>query len=131
MSTAPVAGTVLFNLPHGVTVRGREGGFEDALSTFLSTGKRGASKRFTLDRVHVASNAASVSNDSNEQLANLSAILKAFPQIELRVAAPSAKMADAVKTALVGHGVEATRITMPPQSDPASGAGLDVIVTKR
>jgi hypothetical protein len=138
-SAAPAAaatGKVFLNLPHGITIQAREGSFEDAVATFLSTGKPGASKSFVLERVHTDSAGSGLTQDSTEQVENLTAILKAFPNADVRFEgaagggqASRSKVAHAVKTALVIRGVAAERVAVSEQG-ATTGSGVDVVVTK-
>ena len=139
---------VFFNLPNGVTIQAPEGGFEDSLSTFLSTGKKGSSQDFTLTDIAFDSTSAAISKTATGQIDRLAAILKAFPGVSIRLegyagtsadSASNKKMAEVVKIALVDQGIAAERIAAEAASNDKPGASKDakaesqhiaVVVTK-
>ncbi len=123
----------IFNLPNGVSIRAREGGFADLAATFLSTAKQGASKSFKLDEVNF-STGAMLSAGSAKQLGDLASILRAFPEAKIKVEASeagdatlSAQRAEAVKIVLLERGVAMDRVAT---GSAAAGQAVSVVVTK-
>lgn len=134
--SAPVSGQgPIFNLPNGISIQAREGGFADLAATFLSTAKQGASRNFALDEVRFARGSPALSADSEKQLNDLASILRAFPTSTIRVQAKgggdsglSARRAEAVKIVLLDRGVAMDRVATAPAQ---GGEGVEVVVTKQ
>jgi outer membrane protein OmpA-like peptidoglycan-associated protein len=112
----------LFNLPDGTSVQGPEGGTIDLLTTFLSTGKTGSSKRVVLDAISFDSASGALSRQSYQQIRAVAVVLKAFPNVKVRVEDNAASRAEAVKLALVDRGVGSDRVTTDKPKPPAGGS---------
>src|SRR5262249_7952865 len=110
-------------LPDGRTIQIPTGGFTDSLVTFLN-GNAPAGQSFALDAVTFESDSTRLASASNDQLAQLAAVLKAYPTVVVAVEghtdntgdpASNKKLAEdraaAVKDAFVGMGVPAERVT--------------------
>lgn len=74
-------------LPDGVTLNIPELGIERKLLAFIQDGGRPVDKTtwFTFDRLHFETGSAVLKPSSREQLANIAAILKAFPQVAIKI----------------------------------------------
>jgi outer membrane protein OmpA-like peptidoglycan-associated protein len=107
-------------LPNGVVLDAYQGGIEDQLVRFLkdSTTVAGKDTWFDFDNLNFAVGTAEISPESQVQINNIAAILKAFPKVKIKIGGytdktgdESANMtlsenrAEAVKAALVAAGV--------------------------
>jgi outer membrane protein OmpA-like peptidoglycan-associated protein len=110
-------------LPDGRTIQIPTGGFTDSLVAFLN-GNAPAGQSFALDAVTFETDSTRLASASNDQLAQLAAVLKAYPTVVIAVeghtdntgdSASNKKLSEdraaAVKDALVGMGVPAERVT--------------------
>ena len=110
-------------LPDGRTIQVPTGGFTDSLVAFLN-GNAPAGKSFAFDAVTFETNSARLASASNDQIAQLAAVLKAYPTVVIAVEGytdntgdPAAnkklseERAAAVKDTIVGMGVPAERVT--------------------
>jgi len=110
-------------LPGGGTIQIPTGGFTDSLVAFLN-GNAPAGQSFAFDAVTFETDSARLASASNDQLAQLAAVLKAYPTVVIAVEghtdntgdpAANKKLSEdraaAVKDALVGMGVPAERVT--------------------
>jgi outer membrane protein OmpA-like peptidoglycan-associated protein len=111
-------------LPGGIVIDVPAGGFVDTLTTFLNTRDVALNRSFTFDELQFDPGTATLSPVSRTQLEQLAAVLKAYRTVLISVAGHtdntgdpaenqrlSAQRAAAVKQALVGQGVAATRVT--------------------
>jgi outer membrane protein OmpA-like peptidoglycan-associated protein len=112
------------DLPGGMKIDVTAGGFVDTLTTFLNTKDVTLNRSFTFDELQFDPGSATLSPVSHLQLEQLAAVLKAYRTVLVSVAGHtdnagdaaanlrlSAQRAAAVKEALVGEGVAATRVT--------------------
>ena len=112
-------------LPNGVQIRVPVNGAESRLIGFIEDPSRAVDKTtwFELDRVTFAPNSATILPDSQEQLANLVAVLKAYPNTHIKIGGYtdnagdakanerlSQRRADAVKRALTHQGIAVNRV---------------------
>lgn len=74
-------------LPDGVTLNIPEFGIERKLLAFIQDGARPVDKTtwFTFDRLQFETGSAVLKPSSQEQLGNIAAILKAFPQVAIKI----------------------------------------------
>ena len=120
-------------LPGGVELNIPERGIESNLIAFITDSSRPVNDTtwFNFDRLNFATGSASILPESEEQLNNIAAILKAYPNVNVKVGGytdntgdPAAnrklsqQRADAVRQALIGNGIEAKRMV-------AEGYGSD------
>lgn len=111
------------DLPGGMTIDVTAGGFVDTLTTFLDSRDVTLNRSFTFDELQFDPGSARLSPVSHAQLQQLAAVLKAYRTVLISVAGHtdnignasanlrlSAQRAAAVKQALVGQGVAATRV---------------------
>ena len=120
-------------LPSGVELSIPERGIESNLIAFITDSSRPAndSTWFNFDRLNFATGSASILAESEEQLSNIAAVLKAYPDVHVKVGGYtdntgdakanrklSQQRADAVRQALVGKGIDAKRMV-------AEGYGSD------
>lgn len=107
-------------LPDGVVLDAYQGGIEDQLVRFLNDGNAVAGKDvwFDFDNLNFAVGTAEISPESQVQINNIVAILKAFPKAKIKIGGYTDKTGDesanltlsrnraeAVKAALVAAGV--------------------------
>jgi outer membrane protein OmpA-like peptidoglycan-associated protein len=113
-----------FNLPNGISIQAKEGGFLDRASTFVSTSKTGATKTFPLDEIVFEPNSNTLTGDSWPQIQQLAALMAAYPVIMVRLDGRSAgndplpEHAKAVRAALLSRGVAPPRIDYLKNADP-------------
>ena len=113
------------SLPNGVQIRVPVNGAESRLIGFIEDPSRPVDKTtwFELDRVTFAPNSATLTPESQEQLANLVAVMKAYPNTHIKIggytdnvgdqranARLSQRRADAVKRALTHQGIAVNRV---------------------
>jgi outer membrane protein OmpA-like peptidoglycan-associated protein len=111
------------DLPGGMKIDVTAGGFVDTLTTFLNSRDVTLNRSFTFDELEFDPGSARLSPVSHAQLQQLAAVLKAYRTVLISVAGHtdnigsasanlrlSAQRAAAVKQALVGQGVAATRV---------------------
>ena len=120
-------------LPGGVELNIPERGIESNLIAFITDSSRPVDKTtwFNFDRLNFATGSASILPESGEQLNNIAAILKAYPNVNVKVGGytdntgdPAAnrtlsqQRADAVRQALTAKGIDPKRMV-------AEGYGSD------
>ena len=112
-------------LPNGVQIRVPVNGVESQLIAFIESPSRSIDKTswFELDRVTFAPSSATITPESQEQLANLVAVLKAYPNTHIKIGGYtddvgnekanerlSQRRADAVRRALLHQGIAVNRV---------------------
>jgi len=112
--------TLKVELPNGVVLDAYQGGIEDQLVRFLKNSSAVAGKDlwFDFDNLNFAVGTAEISPESQVQIDNIAAILRAFPKAKIKIGgytdktgdesgnmALSENRAEAVKAALVTAGV--------------------------
>jgi outer membrane protein OmpA-like peptidoglycan-associated protein len=112
-------------LPGGVTLDVPEFGIESKLIAFIEDKSRPVNDTtwFDFDRLNFATGAATILPESQEQLNNIVAMLKAYPNVNVKVGGYtdnvgdvaanlqlSQRRADAVMQALVSNGIPANRL---------------------
>lgn len=131
-------------LPNGVELNIPQNGVENKLIDFITDSSMQVDKEtwFDFDRLLFATGAASLEPSSTEQLQNVAAILKAYPNVHLRIGGYtdntgnaeanqklSQERASTVMAQLVAMGVEPTRLDSKgygeehPVADNATEAG--------
>jgi outer membrane protein OmpA-like peptidoglycan-associated protein len=113
------------DLPGNVSLRIPENGMEARLIAYIEDSSRGLrdERWFDFDRLTFDTNSAIPRPESEEQLANIASILKAYPQVRLRIGGYtdnkgnrqanqrlSENRAASVHRELVGMGVEPSRL---------------------
>jgi OmpA-OmpF porin, OOP family len=113
-------------LSSGVELDLPKGGFESKLLGFIADGSKAVDKTtwFDFDRLYFETGKSVLTKESDEQLKNLSEIMKAYPQVEVKlggytdnVGKPDANLrlsaarAKASMAALVAKGIAAARVT--------------------
>jgi len=112
-------------LPGGVALNIPDGGIEANLIAFFTDSSRPVNDTtwFNFERLTFATGSATILQESEEQLNNIAAVLKAYPNVDVKVGgytdnsgdlAANRKLAqqraDAVRRALVGKGIAAKRM---------------------
>jgi len=120
-------------LPGGVELNIPERGIESNLIAFITDSSRPVNDTtwFNFDRLNFATGSASILPESEEQLNNIAAVLKAYPDVNVKVGGYtdntgnaaanrtlSQQRASAVRQALIGKGIAANRLV-------AEGYGSD------
>ena len=120
-------------LPGGVELNIPERGIESNLIAFITDGSRPVNDTtwFDFDRLNFATASATILPESEEQLNNIAAVLKAYPDVKVKVGGYtdnsgdraanrrlSQQRAEAVRRALVAKGIAANRLV-------AEGYGSD------
>ena len=120
-----LGGFVSRALPGGVTLNVPERGIESQLVAFIDDRSRAVNDTtwFEFDRLNFATGSATILPESQEQLDNISAVLKAYPNVKVKIGGytdntgdPAANMrlsqarAESVKDALVAKGIAAPRM---------------------
>ncbi|MBG9375787.1 OmpA family protein [Panacibacter sp. DH6] len=83
-------------LPGGVEIEAFKGGIEDQLVTFLndSTSKAGKDVWFDFDNLNFKTGSAEITEESNVQVQNIAAILKAYPKLKVKIGGYTDKTGD-------------------------------------
>jgi len=120
-------------LPGGVELNIPERGIESNLIAFITDSSRPVNDTtwFNFDRLNFATGSASILPESEVQLNNIAAVLKAYPDVNVKVGGYtdntgnaaanrtlSQQRASAVRQALIGKGIAANRLV-------AEGYGSD------
>jgi OmpA-OmpF porin, OOP family len=74
-------------LPDGVSLRIPSNGVESKLLSFIQDSSKAVDKTtwFSFDRIEFETDSAKLKASSQEQLSNIAAILKAYPQVDLKI----------------------------------------------
>jgi outer membrane protein OmpA-like peptidoglycan-associated protein len=114
------------SLPNGVDLNIPANGIESQLIGFIEDPTKSADKTtwFEFDRLNFATGSAKILPESQEQISNIVAVMKAYPTVNVKVGGytdnvgnPSANIrlsqqrANAVRQAIVHDGVPASRLT--------------------
>lgn len=85
-ATAPRE-SIKVTLPDGVTLEAYKGGIEDQLVAFLKDDNKKAGKDvwFDFDNLNFKTGSAELTDDSRQQVQNIAAILKAFPNTKIKI----------------------------------------------
>jgi outer membrane protein OmpA-like peptidoglycan-associated protein len=112
-------------LPGGVELNVPERGIESQLIAFITDSSRQVNDTtwFDFDRLNFATGSATILPESEEQLNNIAAVLKAYPKVNVKVGGYtdntgdaaanrtlSAQRAAAVRQALIARGIDAKRM---------------------
>lgn len=125
-TTAVVSdGLTALTLPDGTVIQAAADGVEGKLVAFITDSSKVVDKTtwFTMDRLEFATGSATLQGKSDAQLDNIAAILKAFPNVKLKVGGYtdsfgnadknlklSADRATVTVAALISRSVDATRL---------------------
>ena len=119
----PLSGSI--TLPNGTTLTVPAGGVESRLFGFISDPSRPADATtwFDFDRINFATNSSHLTPDSEDQLTNVATILKAYPNVAIKIGGYAdhtgdaaankrlaAQRAVAVRAALMKKGIAASRL---------------------
>ncbi len=125
-TTVPARESIMVTLPDGSTLNAYKGGIEDQLVQFLTAGYSTMSdddlknRWFDFDNLNFETGTANIVPESQDQVNNIAAILKAFPDTKIKIGGYTDKTGDenfnkklsndravAVKNALNAKGVGA------------------------
>ena len=86
-ATPPVVESFKVKLPDGIELNAYKGGIEDKLVTFLNdpASKAGNDVWFDFDNLNFETNSAKITAESQEQVNNIAAILKAYPNVNIKI----------------------------------------------
>ncbi len=120
------AASLNLSLPGNIDLNANKGGIEDQLITFIKKGYESINEDslkkiwFDFDQINFNTGSAELTPESKHQVENLTAILKAYPSLKLKIGGYTDKTGDeavnkklssdranAVKEALTASGVEA------------------------
>jgi outer membrane protein OmpA-like peptidoglycan-associated protein len=119
-------------LPNGVALRVPENGVESELVGFIEDRTRPVDETtwFNFDRVNFATNSATITPESHDQLNNIAAIMKAYPNVNVTVGGYtdnvggaaanrrlSQRRADAVQRELTRRGIPLSRVNAKGYGD--------------
>ena len=157
-SSANLGAFIDTKLPNGVNLHIPTNGVENKLLTFIGDPTKAVDKTtwFSFDRLEFETDSATLKPSSREQLANVAAILKAYPQVDLKIGGYtdnsgdpahnlnlSQNRATSTLDELVGLGVAKSRLAAEgygqqfPVADNATPEGrqrnrrIDIRVTKK
>lgn len=148
----------LRKLPDGISINIPELGVENKLIGFIEDKSKAADKEtwFSFDRITFETNKASLKPESMDQIKNIAAIMKAYPNVELKIGGYtdntgnadanmklSQERANSVMNAIVNLGIDQARLKAEgygqqhPVADNSTEEGrqqnrrIDVRVTKK
>lgn len=119
-------------LPNGVELNVPENGIESNLISFISDASANLdeNKWFNFDRINFATGSSNLTDESMEQVKNIAEILKAFPNVKLKIggytdntgnAASNLKLSGdrstTVMNAIVAEGIDAGRLASEGYGD--------------
>jgi OmpA-OmpF porin, OOP family len=119
-------------LPSGIVLNVRSAGIESRLVAFIEDRSRSVNDTtwFDFDRLNFATGSATILPESQEQLDNIAEVLRAYPNVTVKVGGytdntgdPAANMrlsqsrAESVRTALIGRGIGAARMVAEGYGD--------------
>ena len=119
-------------LPSGIVLNVPSAGIESRLVAFIQDGSRSVNDTtwFDFDRLNFATGSATILPESQEQLDNIAEVLRAYPNVTVKVGGytdntgdPAANMrlsqsrAESVRTALIGKGIGAARMVAEGYGD--------------
>jgi outer membrane protein OmpA-like peptidoglycan-associated protein len=127
------AGEIMkYTLPSGIVLNVRPGGIESRLVAFIEDRSRTVNDTtwFDFDRLNFATGSATILPESQQQLDNIAEVLKAYPNVTVKVGGytdktgnPRANLrlsqsrAESVRTTLIGKGVAARRMVAEGYGD--------------
>lgn len=86
VATTPVRESLKVKLPDGVELDAYKGGIEDQLVVFLNSNEAVSKEKwFDFDNLNFETGSATISPDSEKQVQNIAAILKAFPKVNIKI----------------------------------------------
>lgn len=84
-------------LPGGVEIKTAAGSFTDRFAKFVGDSKADLKTAYAFDRVNFATGSANLTPDSKDQIANLAAVLKAYPNVNIEIGGHTDNTGDAAK----------------------------------
>ncbi|QEC67819.1 OmpA family protein [Panacibacter ginsenosidivorans] len=94
----PNPASIKVTLPAGIEIEALKGGIEDKLTAFLNDpdSKPGKDVWFDFDNLNFKTNSAEITEESNVQVQNIAAILKAYPKLKIKIGGYTDKTGDSV-----------------------------------
>ncbi|RFM27256.1 OmpA family protein [Deminuibacter soli] len=88
--------SIKVQLPGNIELNAYKGGIEDQLVRFLNdnTAVAGKDVWFDFDNLNFATNSAVITSESNEQVKNIAAIVKAYPKLKIKIGGYTDKTGD-------------------------------------
>lgn len=132
-ATAPTRENVNLKLPNGQNLSAWTGGIEDQLIKFLQSGDYKnlseadlKDKWFDFDNLNFETGTANILPESRPQLANIAAILKAFPDVKLKVGGYTDKTGnEAINKKISNERAEAVKKYLTEEGLGAQVAGAE------
>lgn len=95
---APNPASIKVTLPGGIQIEALKGGIEDKLVAFLNdaNAKAGKDVWFDFDNLNFKTSSADITEESNVQVQNIAAILKAYPKVKIKIGGYTDKTGDSV-----------------------------------
>lgn len=132
-ATAPSRENVSLKLPNGQDLSAWTGGIEDQLIKFLQSGDYKnlseadlKDKWFDFDNLNFETGTATILPESRPQLANIAAILKAFPDVKLKIGGYTDKTGnEAVNKKISNERAESVKKYLTEQGLAAQVAGAE------
>ena len=90
------AASLKVTLPDGIEIEALKGGIEDKLVAFLNdpAAKAGKDVWFDFDNLNFKTGSAEITEESNVQIQNIAAILKAYPKLKVKIGGYTDKTGD-------------------------------------
>ena len=101
-----LAAFVETKLPDGISLRFPSNGIESKLLSFIQDPTKAVDKTtwFSFDRLEFETDSATLKPSSREQLSNIAAILKAYPQVDLKIGGYTDNTGDAAHNLNLSQG---------------------------
>lgn len=95
---APARESLKVKLPDGVELDAYKGGIEDQLVTFLNNpaSKPGKDVWFDFDDLNFKTGSSEITEESQKQVKNIAAILKAYPKVKIKIGGYTDKTGDSL-----------------------------------
>ena len=125
--------TIEKKLPDGTVIRIGENSVENRLISFIEDDSREVDKTtwFSFDRLYFETGKSSLKPESKEQLSNIAAIMKAYPEVEIKLGGYTDNTGDAAANKrlstdrAVNAMKELTTLGVPAERMEAEGYGIE------
>ncbi len=94
----PTSESIKVRLPDGTELSANKGGIEDKLVNFLNdpNSKAGKDVWFDFDKLNFKTGSAEITDESASQIRNITAILKAYPKLKIKIGGYTDKTGDSL-----------------------------------